>query len=79
MGFYFSRVRYSLPALAIVTLGACLTATALAVRVLVTERSGDPTNIWLLLGITILGIFGAGGWFLHEKRLAHLHLEGEKE
>ena len=79
MGFYFSRVRYSLPSLAIVTLGACITATALAVRVLLAGASGDIVSLWFFLGIIVLGIFGAGGWFLREQRLSHLHLEGEKE
>jgi uncharacterized membrane protein len=70
LGFYFSRIRYSLPALAIITLNACTVLTILTIRALNFDRVMDP-SIWLFAGIITLAIFGDGVFFLRSQRLSH--------
>jgi uncharacterized membrane protein len=71
LGFYYSRVRHSLPALALVTLSACAVLTFLVVRVLsINEQGVDPATLFLD-GLVVLGVFGAGVAFLRAQRLAH--------
>jgi len=71
LGLFYSRVRYSLPALAIVTLGACTVLTFLAIRVLDFNDADLHSGIWLVGGVTVLLIFGGGVFFLRAQRLAH--------
>ena len=59
LGFYYSRRRYSLPALAIITLSACTVLTNLVVRILDFNRSGLTAGTWLLAGLMILAIFAS--------------------
>ena len=71
LGFYYSRLRYSLPALAIVTLNACTVLTFLAIRVLDFDRPHLSSGIWLIAGMIVLAIFGGGVFFLRTQRLSH--------
>jgi uncharacterized membrane protein len=71
MGFYYSRQRYSLPALAIITLGACSVLTCAAMRLLDFDHADENAGIWLIAGVIILAIFGGGVFFLRTQRLAH--------
>jgi uncharacterized membrane protein len=71
LGFYYSRVRYSLPSLALVTLSACTVLTVLALRVLTRNDFNPDSGILLIAGLLVLGIFGAGVFFLRTQRLAH--------
>jgi uncharacterized membrane protein len=70
LGYYFSRLRYSLPALAMITLGACTTLTFLAARIVNIDHP-DNAGALLFLGLIVLAIFGAGVFFLRTQRLAH--------
>ena len=69
--FFYSRVRYSLPALAILTLSACIVLTCLAIRVIDFDQSTINAGMFLFGGIVVLGIFGGGVFFLRSQRLSH--------
>lgn len=71
LGFYYSRRRYSLPALAITTLSACTVLTFLAIRVLDFDQPHLNAGTWLVAGLIVLAIFGAGVFFLRTQRLSH--------
>jgi uncharacterized membrane protein len=71
LGYYFSKLRYSLPALAIITLSACIVLTSIAIRLLDFDHADKNAGIWLVAGVTILAIFGGGVFFLRTQRLAH--------
>ncbi len=71
LGFYYSRLRYSLPALAIITLNTCTVLTFLTIRILDFDQPDLHAGIWLLGGIVVLAIFGGGVFFLRTQRLAH--------
>lgn len=71
MGFYYSCARFSLPALAILTLNACTVLSCLAIRVIDIDRPNGEAGLFILVGIVILAIFGAGVYFLRTQRLAH--------
>jgi len=71
LGYYYSRARYSLPALAITTLSVCTVTTCLAIRVLNFDHADENAGIWLIAGVIILAIFGGGVFFLRTQRLAH--------
>jgi uncharacterized membrane protein len=71
LGFYYSRWRYSLPALALATLSACTVLTFLVIRVLDFDQSHLTAGTWLLAGLIILAIFGGGVFFLRRQRLSH--------
>jgi uncharacterized membrane protein len=70
LAYHYSGMRYSLPALAIVTLSACTVLTCVALRVIdIDHEHGGAT--WFICGIVVLAIFGAGVFFLRSQRLAH--------
>jgi len=71
LAFYYSRVRYSLPALAIATLSACAVLTVLSIRFLDFDQPHLDAGIWLIAGLMVLGIFGGGVFFLRSQRLSH--------
>jgi len=71
LGFYYSRVRYSLPALAITTLSTCTVLTFLTIRLLDFDQAHLGAGIWLIAGIIILSIFGGGVFFLRSQRRSH--------
>jgi len=71
LGFYYSRWRYSLPALAIITLGTCTVLTFLAIRVLDFDQPNLNAGTWLVAGLIVLAIFGGGVLFLRTQRLSH--------
>lgn len=71
LGSYYSRVRFSLPSLAMLTLGACTTLTFLAARVIDIDHADNSAGPLLFLGFIVLGIFGAGVFFLRSQRLTH--------
>lgn len=71
LGFFHSRLRYSLPALAIVTLGTCTVLTFLTIRILDFDQPHLNAGIWLVAGLIILAIFGSGVFFLRTQRLSH--------
>jgi len=60
----FARVRPSLPALALGTLGVCVALTTLLGRILFADVHGEPVWQMLFMGLLTLGIFGAGVYFL---------------
>ncbi len=70
LGFYYSRVRYSLPSLAMIALGACTTLTFLVVRVFDLDHANGAGALFMV-GLIVLAIFGAGVFFLRTQRLAH--------
>ena len=74
LGFYYSRGRYSLPSLALVTLGACTVLTFLVIRVLNFDQAKLSSGTWLIAGMIVLSIFGAGVYFLRVQRLSHHHV-----
>jgi len=71
LGFYYSRVRYSLPSLALITLSTCTVLTILATRFIVNDHSDNNSGIWLVMGVVVLAIFGGGVYFLRTQRLSH--------
>jgi uncharacterized membrane protein len=71
LGFYFSRLFYSLPALAVITLNACTVLTFLAIRVLNFNQPTIDAGTCLLAALIILAIFGSGVFFLRTQRLSH--------
>jgi uncharacterized membrane protein len=71
LGFFYSRLRYSLPALAIVTLNTCTVLTFLTIRLLDFDRPHLDAGIWLVAGLIVLAIFGGGVFFLRAQRLSH--------
>jgi uncharacterized membrane protein len=71
-GYYYSRVRYSLPSLAMIALGACTTLTFLVIRVFDLDHNNGAGAL-LFMGIIILAIFGGGVFFLRTQRPAHQH------
>jgi uncharacterized membrane protein len=74
LGFYYSRMRYSLPSLALVTLGTCTVLTFLVIRVLNFDRANLGSGTWLVAGLIVLSIFGTGVYFLRVQRLSHQHV-----
>jgi len=71
LGFYYSRLRYSLPALAIMTLSVCTVLTFLSIRFLDFDQPHLDAGIWLIAGLMVLAIFGSGVYFLRTQRLSH--------
>jgi uncharacterized membrane protein len=71
LGLFYSRWRYSLPALAIITLGACTVLTVLTIRFLDFDQADLSAGTWLIGGLIVLAIFGGGVFFLRSQRLAH--------
>lgn len=71
LGFYYSRLRYSLPALAITTLSACAVLTILTIRLLDFDQPHLDAGTWLVAGLIVLAIFGGGVFFLRTQRLSH--------
>jgi hypothetical protein len=71
LGLYYSRLRYSLPALAITTLSACTVLTFLVIRLLDFNNPNLNGGRWLIAGLTVLAIFGGGVFFLRAQRLSH--------
>jgi uncharacterized membrane protein len=71
LALYYSRPRYSLPALSIVTLGACTVLTVLAVRFLTGNFDHLDAGVLLICGMAVLLIFGGGVFFLHHQRQVH--------
>jgi len=71
LGYYYSKLRYSLPALAIITLSACTVLTVLFIRLLNFDHADENPLIWLVAGVIVLGIFGGGVFFLRNQRSAH--------
>jgi uncharacterized membrane protein len=71
LGYYYSKLRYSLPALAIVTLSTCIVLTSVTVRLLNFDHADNNAGIWLIAGVIILAIFGGGVFFLRTQRLTH--------
>jgi len=71
LGLFYRRWRYSLPSLAIITLGGCVTLTVLAFRAFIAEINLDHSGIWILMGLIVLAIFGSGVLFLRTQRLSH--------
>jgi len=71
LGFYYSRLRYSLPALAIATLSTCMVLTILTIRFLDFDKPHLDAGTWLIEGLIVLAIFGGGVFFLRQQRLSH--------
>jgi uncharacterized membrane protein len=69
LGYFYSRVRHSLPSLAIMTLAACSVLTFQAARIIdLPTPSGTSALHYLVQGLATLLIFGVGVFFLRSQR-----------
>ena len=68
LGYFYSRVRHSLPALAIMTLATCSVLTFEIARIIDLGHSDGGALRYLVQGLATLAIFGAGIFFLRSQR-----------
>jgi uncharacterized membrane protein len=68
LGYFYSRIRHSLPALAIVMLATCSVLTFEVARILDLAHSDESALRYLAQGLATLAIFGAGSFFLRSQR-----------